>query len=246
MKPLTKAQMLRGDDFVVNERLTIKNHTLGEMIDFGEEKYFSAVNVFLARSFDYMVQLDDSGIDYEKISDFQMCIFLYQDKIVQEYLKFLYGDLNFEIATKKDTNDVILLDPKNNIIIDEVIYTYISNYLKTVNCIELKKKIKPANDWVKKELINQERNRIKRALEKKLKQNQFIEDDNLSKLISALSWGNSVGINIKNVWDLNLYQFYDGLKTLDKQKHVQILLTGIYSGAIDSKKIDSELLNWMR
>jgi hypothetical protein len=246
MKPLTKAQMLRGDDFVVNERLTIKNHTLGEMIDFGEEKYFSAVNVFLARSFDYMVQLDDSGIDYEKISDFQMCIFLYQDKIVQEYLKFLYGDLNFEIATKKDTNDVILLDPKNNIIIDEVIYTYISNYLKTVNCIELKKKIKPANDWVKKELINQERNRIKRALEKKLKQNQFIEDDNLSKLISALSWGNSVGINIKNVWDLNLYQFYDGLKTLDKQKHVQNLLTGIYSGAIDSKKIDSELLNWMR
>lgn len=247
IKPLSKAQMLRGDDFVVNDKLIIKNHTLGELIDFGEYNYFSAVSVFVDRSCDYMVQLDDMKINYEKLNDFQMCIYLYQNKDVQENLKFFYGDLNFQVANKIGTDDIVLFDPEHDVVIDEVIYTYISNYFKTVNCIEQKKRIRPANDWVKKELISQERLKQQRAAEKKAKQaTTYIEDDQLSNLISSLSWGNSSGINITNVWNLNIYQFYDGIKRVDKHKHIQNTLTGLYSGALDSKKLDLETLNWLK
>ena len=245
MNILSQSQMLRGDDFKLNDKLIIKNRTIGEITDFGNDKYFNAISVFIQRPFDLCVSLDNADIDYQKLSDFQMCIYLMQNKESQENLKFLYGDLNFQTVIEDETNYIVLLDPINGVIIDEVKYTYISNYLKTINCIELKPiRIFPYESD-RKEFIDHERGKLKRELEKQLRNKKPIEEDSMSKLITALAWGNSSGINIFNIWDLNTFQFYSGLKTVDKQKYVSYLMQGIYSGNVDSKNINKDDLNWM-
>ncbi len=58
---------------------------------------------------------------------------------------------------------------------------------------------------------------------------------NLQSIVSGIAW-KSGSINLLNITDLTIYQIYDGyyrLHTIDDCNHT---FTGIYSGAIDSKK----------
>lgn len=240
---ISTSQILHGSDIKINDNITVKNHTLKDIMNFGDKEYFSAVNVFAMRPYDYRIQLYDVGIDYRDLTDFQMCLYLYKSNI--EAIKFILGDYNFQILRKDVTNEFVLVDTEKMVEIDEATYSIISYYIKTINCIELEKVRIPANDYAYKDLMKEESKRQKRLAQKKTK--QLIDDDSyLRKYISALAWGNKVGINILNIWELNIYQFFDGIKTVSNQKESDDLRRAIYAGTIDVNKIDKSLLNWVR
>jgi len=64
-------------------------------------------------------------------------------------------------------------------------------------------------------------------------------------MISGLGW-KANNINIFDVWDLTVYQLYDGLNRLKIIDDYQFTLSGIYAGTIDSGKINLKDINWMK
>lgn len=64
--------LMRGRDFKINDKITIHMPSVGDIIDYGEQKYFQLVYLFCSTSSDYKAQLDSVGIDWQKISDFEM------------------------------------------------------------------------------------------------------------------------------------------------------------------------------
>ena len=61
----------RGKDYKVNDKITIRQPTVGEITDYGEQNFFSMVHMLTNVGADLKWQLDEVGIDYTKINDYE-------------------------------------------------------------------------------------------------------------------------------------------------------------------------------
>ena len=63
-----KKSLLKSSSVDILPNFSIRIPTVGEILD-DESTYYGIVSTLTASPFQYMVQLDDMGIDYSKISD---------------------------------------------------------------------------------------------------------------------------------------------------------------------------------
>ena len=64
----------RGRDIQITNTIKITQPTLGQIEEFGEQKYFSAIHTLTSVGADLKWQLWDLSIDYTKIEDFDLFI----------------------------------------------------------------------------------------------------------------------------------------------------------------------------
>ena len=108
---------LSSIDIIPN--LSIRIPTVGEILE-DEFAYYSIVSSLTATPFQYMVQLDDMGVDYTKITDYDLFRMLFPFYIKSD-LSMIFGDLDtsdFSIYRDKNSSNELIHSPKNNIIID--------------------------------------------------------------------------------------------------------------------------------
>lgn len=111
MTSIDELQVYRGKDFVVNDYLVIQQRTLDDICDFGEKKYFSFVSTFCATPSDMMIELEQQGIDFVKIGDWE---FFTQYGIYKtfdsEIGDFLFKGFDFsKLVPFKDEEDKVVL-----------------------------------------------------------------------------------------------------------------------------------------
>lgn len=64
----------RGVDIPISNKIMVSQPTLGEIQEFSERKYFSAVYNLTAVGADMKWQLWDSGVDYTEIEDYDLFV----------------------------------------------------------------------------------------------------------------------------------------------------------------------------
>lgn len=238
---MDEAMLLAGGYLVTDNKIKVKHPTIREVVEFGEFDYFNTINLFTLKPYDLMVQLDDMGIDYVDLSNYDLFILLYQSSNNKHGLNWLLDyDYDFKLYKDNSTGLYLLYDKSTNKSIDIVVYSQISDYIKKVNMISNKTTFNPANKRARKFIIDNERRKQKR-LQKRLNQTE----SQITNLVSALVWGNTSGINYSNIWDLYIYQFFDGVSRLQKIKEYTNIMQGYYAGTIDLKNINTEEVNWL-
>ena len=65
-----RLQLYWGAPYVINANIIITPPKIKQIVDYGEQGYFSMIHTLTAIPSDMKSQLDDIGIDYEEISDF--------------------------------------------------------------------------------------------------------------------------------------------------------------------------------
>jgi hypothetical protein len=121
-------------------------------------------------------------------------------------------------------------------VIDELAYGKIISYLCTAH--NFKKKVeKAANEFTKKFMIEEDRQKIKYNQKQPYK--SF-----LRPLISAVKC--RMGYTLDYIKNMGLYEFMDDLSRLQIIVHSDALLKGSYSGMIDTKKIPKKEFDWTR
>ena len=228
-----------GDPYVVNKYITITQPTIGDIAEYGERKYYSMVHTITAIPSDMKSQLlDVFELDYEKVEDFQLFMML-APTLPKESTAILFGDVDFTKLVPirhPQSGEVVLKDKESGTVIDIVAYEKIVNYLRKVH--GLKKKVEyAANKFTKKILIEEDRRNIE--LNKTKPYQSF-----LTPLVSAVKV--RMGYTKDYVRNMGIYEFTDDLSRLQIINNADALLRGMYSGMIDTKKIDKKELNWMR
>lgn len=236
---IDELQLYRGDNYKVNDYIIIRQPTLGEICDFGEQRYFYVVSTICATPSEYKVQLHDMGIDYEEIREFEFFAMLSKTLTVED-TSIILGDIdlsNFMPMQDRETGEMVLYDVVNNFILDFLAYNLMTNFLRKMHGF---KKIvdKAGNAATKRILIETEKRSLKRQKSKKYK-------SILVPLISSMVNCDHFKYNHSNVWDLPIYAFMDSVKRVQKIKNCDQLIQGAYSGNIDLKKIPREDLNWL-
>lgn len=67
--------------------------------------------------------------------------------------------------------------------------------------------------------------------------------NNLISIIHGMAW-KSKNLNILDIWNLSLFQLYEGYKRMDFIGHYEDMMLGVYTGNIDSNKITFADIHW--
>lgn len=230
--------------------MVIRHPTIREILNYGEENFLSAVNLFLMKPSDMMVQLDDSGIDYTQITPYVLFTFLCSEILVadengkeseiRKRLEWLTGIDDFEMVVEND--DLILRGKDSGAVIDIAVYMQIRRYLMKLMFRSDKEKYNPGNEVTRKAIIAEERRKQNRAKKRRKETPSFFASQ-----VSSLVWGNHNGYKYNDVLEMPLYQFNDGLYRLNRIKNYDFNMMGYYSGNISSKDIKGieDKIDWM-
>lgn len=105
-------KIYRGEDFIISKYITIHQPTLGEICDFGENKYFNMINSFTATPQSMKAQLWKSGVDYTTITSYQLFNLLISGFSLDQ-TKILFGSLDFQkfqLRQKEDKSLILYQD----------------------------------------------------------------------------------------------------------------------------------------
>lgn len=223
----------------VNDYISIVVPTVGEIIE-DEDAYYSLVSILTAMPIDMMVPLDDAGIDFTTLNDWELFLLMFGGLKSQD-THLIFGDLDlshFQLAVNEQNGTVILLDKEHDIKIDRAIQAQIANVLRKIHHLE-KNMRKPANEEAKKFMIERARAKQRRNRNRK-------EDSQLETLIIAMVNTEQFKYDFESTKGLSIFQFNESVRQIINKVDYEHRMYGVYTGTINAKELSQDELNWLR
>lgn len=222
----------------INDHIKIMIPSVGDIVD-KEEEYYSMVFAITSMPIDLMAQLDDAGIDFTSINEYDLFLMMFQNLKTQD-TSLLFGDLDlskFNLAINEQNGTVVLLDTENDIKIDRAIHGYIADVLRKIHHLE-KNRRKPANKEAKEYMIQRAKDKLKRNRRRK-------QESQIEPLIVAMVNAEQFKYNFDTVRDISVYQFNESVRQIVNKVDYDNRMYGVYAGTVDAKKLRQEDLNWL-
>lgn len=213
----------------------IRSPKIKDIIEIGEKKYNQYISYLL---------IDKDNFDFkgnrDEISNFYLVYFnCYHNEEFKDIffnaLKFIYG-----------------VTPTLSFYKEELFFYFKNEFrdwkLTNENFDDFQEIVKIAtNTRIEKEDYNPGNEKAAKFIEKlkaiKANRPKPKEKINLHSIINGLSW-RSNDINIFNIFDLTIYQLYQGFFASEKIDNYQFTLQGMYFGTVDIKKNKIPDIHW--
>lgn len=177
----------------------------------------------------------------EEIDEFDLLFTVcYQNvefgNIFFDAIKFYFKE---EIQLGSDDSGFFFYFENNNRRIDKSNFAEIQRIIKKANYIKVDKtpEYKAGNSKAQEMIDLIEKNKKNKPQKK--------ETMNLNSITSGLAW-KSNGINIREIFELTIFQIYNGFFTTENIDNYSHTFTGIYTGNIKSEGIDFEKIHWAK
>lgn len=215
-----------------------------DIVPIGEEKYNEYLSILLFN----MSDLDGIGnVEEIEMTPYDIVIInsIANESFKNKILKALSLFIKEEVYFYNDEKYAFFYigDVLDSRIITKDIYEILRSVLRQQNCIpETKGKFQPANKTAEDFMKQMEG--IKSKYKKYTKQ-----DDNkitLYDLVSAVVWKGKKSYD--EVFNYSIFQLYEALDRINIVDNYTFVMNGIYSGSIDTSKMQKELkeLNWIK
>ena len=231
-----------ANNWWIDDNICMHVPTVGEILnEYDEGRYFNVVYTLYATPYELMGQLDAMGIDYEKVSEFDLFCFAFLG-MDEESSKMVFENINakdYELAA--DPNDKTVHFLRNKITGHEIKREdteKISAFLRKLQCTEKCNK-KAGNSAMKKYLLEKARKKLNSA--KRSKSGNVIED----MLICLMNTSEFAARSLDDALAMNIFFFNKSMRQINKKIDYDHICAGIYAGTIDSKKINLQKVHWM-
>lgn len=254
-----KLKMYFGEPYTVVDNLVIYEPTIGDILEYGENEFYSVLNVWIAHTTQYRVKLWDMGIDWNKISDFELFCSLSRG-YTPEQTSLIFKDVDWskfkaikyelseeQIKSNEEHKDdkeykpfepqMFLISEEQSIIIDEPSYLKMAEYLRTM--FNIFPKVEKAKGKATKEAFIQEDRGLYNG-------NKEDNKSFLMPLISACINHPGFKYKLKELKEVGIVEFMDSVQRLQVYESTKSLMGGMYSGFADMSKVDKKLFNFMR
>lgn len=227
-------------DIPITTSLSIKLPTVGEILDYGEHNYYHAVSSLCATPFDLMVQLDDVGINFNDVSEFDVFGMMFRS-MEPDMLSMVFSQEidpgTFVLSRNSENGEPIIKDTKSDIVIDRYVQSIISDKLREIHFFTKNDK-KAANEATRTYLIERARKKLLRERNKPLV-------NRLENQIIAMVNAPEFKYNFETVQTLNIYIFNSSVRQVQRRIEYGQIMGGYYAGTIDPQKINLEKLDWL-
>lgn len=234
---MSTINLLYKHSYDINDNISVMIPTVGQIID-NEDDYYGLVSAFTAMPIDFICQLDDAGIDFDSITEYDLFLLLFFS-VASKDTSLLFGDLDltkFKLAENEQNGMMVLYDEENDIVIDKGIHDQIASVLRRIHHLEKNNK-RPANEDAKKFLIERTRQKMRRKSQKK--------ESQLEPLITAMVNTEQFKYNYEGASNLTIYQFNESVRQIVKKTNYNNRMIGVYTGNIDVKSLGQDDFNWL-
>ena len=230
-----RKSLLKLSSVEILPNLSIRIPTVEEILE-DEFSYYGIIHSLTASPFQYMVQLDNMGIDFTTISDYQLFMMLFT-VYAKSDLSIIFGDLDTsDFIVQGKENCEFLYSTKNKLEINEEVYHDIVNTIRKINLLE-KVNYKPGNESARKYLLEKERKKQKRNA----KQEPYLE-----KLVISLVNTSEFKYDYDSCMDLSIYKFNQSFKQIQHKIAFDNTMIGVYAGTVDTSKLSNkDILSWI-
>ena len=235
---MSTLNLLYKKQYAINDSIKIVIPSVGEIID-NEDDYYSIITVLTAMPIDLMVPLDDAGIDFTEINEYELFLLMSAGLKAQD-THLVFGDLDFskfEIAVNQQNGNIVLYDAENDIVIDRAIHSKIAGILRKIHHLE-KNRRKPANKEAKEYMLKRARDKMRRNKNRK-------QESQLEPLIIAMVNAEQYKYDFEGTRELSIYQFNESVRQIIKKVDYDNRMYGVYAGTINAKELSQDDLNWL-
>lgn len=228
-------KLLMGTPVDVGNGLLLHIPKLKEIISLGESKYSQYL---LACLFDknHTDELKGSELSSLEIL-FGYCFHNEEFRqVTLDAWKFLFQS---EASMGNDETNVFFYFEQLDKRIDKENFTYIQQIIRKANYIKADKEAeyRPANSRAAQMI-----ERIKNGRKHRPKSRETM---NLYSMISGLAWKSNT-ISLVTIFELTIYQLYNGFYTIENIDNYHHILSGIYAGTVDGKQIRFDQIHWAK
>lgn len=231
-----KIYLLYGKNMEFSEGITVLNHNMKFIIEYGWDIFYSVLSLCNAK---ISSELKDKGIT------------LFDVLISKQYIKdfLIFIDLFIE---HDDENGIHILPRMRSIMINnkgkigDINKDNIQDLLDYIRFIyAIPKQAKKESD---RQDLSEDLKELLRSLEAEQEKVNKARNKSMGITIPSIieSISMSGSYNLFNIWDLTIYQLMQEYKRLSIFKSNENTMTALYSGLIDTKKFDINSEHWAR
>ena len=271
MFDIDELKLYRGSDIVINDKIIVMQPTIGQIVDFGEKKYFHAVQCLTGVGADFKWQLwDYFNTDYTTVDDFELFKMIIWKSLSSK--KHIHKELTenreqyaeqLENISEDELSDMLInplsLILKNIDFADFEEYESDKNhetilydkehditidrfvYARIVDAVRKIHGFKRNNQFPANERTKMDL--IDDARDEAMMAAQKPYKSVLMPLISALAVKTGQ-LGNDSFWNTKVYMFFDAIKRINKIQDATLLLQGAYSGFASLKGVDKDRLDW--
>lgn len=271
MFDIDELKLYRGSDIVINDNIIVTQPTIGQIVDFGEKRYFHAVQCLTGVGADFKWQLwDYFDKDYTTVDDFELFKMIIWKSLSSR--KHLHKELmeNREQYAEQLKNiseeelEEMLINPLS-LVLKDIDLSDFEEY-ESDKCPETilydKERDITIDRFVYSRIVDAVRKIHGFKRNNQLPANDitkmFLIDDAreeammaaqkpyksvLMPLISALAVKTGQ-LGNDNFWNTKVFMFFDAIKRINKIQDATLLLQGAYSGFASLKGVDKDRLDW--
>lgn len=238
-----KLKMYFGEDYEIVKGIVISQPTIKDILEIGEENFYHSLSPFLYNSTTIRLFLWENQIDWNTVKDIEVFSYLIPT-VKKEPLKLLFKNINFEdfrlvnINKKNEEEKTVLAlySKIQDILLYENDYLMIAEYIREM--MNMHPKVEKAKGKTAKNWIIQED-------KMNLQQRKTENTSTLLSLISGCINHPGFKYNLQELKDVGICQFMDSVKRIQKYETSTAALKGMYSGFVDVKSLDKELIDFM-
>ena len=236
MESIDKLLLLRGDDIYITEDITLRQPSINQIADYGEEQFFSVFYSLCSIPSDLKSVLWDAGIDFMEISDWALFLMMSKNFSVEQ-TQIVFGDIDFssgQLMKIRDTEEVVL--QCGNVVIRESDYLSFIPYVREMIGYVMKRE-KAGNKFTKQILIDEDRRKRQEAK----KEYQSL----LYNIILSLVNTEEFSYTYKTAYETTPYQLFKSYYQIQNKKSACALYQGSMSGFVDTSKINKSSFSWL-
>ena len=230
--------LLYKQEYAINEHIKIQIPTVGEVLD-NEDDYYTMVTMLTAMPVDMMVQLDDIGVDFTAINEYELFLVLF-NALKDKDTSLIFGELDlkpFRSAVNPQNNTIVLRDKETGVVIDRGIQGQIASVLRKIHNLKRNNR-KPANQEAREYMLQ-------RAREKMRRRSKRVNDSQLEELIVAMVNTEQFHYGFEGTRELSIYQFNESVRQVIKKIDYDNRMHGVYAGTVNAKELSQDDLNWL-
>lgn len=230
--------LLYKREYAINEHIKIQIPTVGEVLD-DEDNYYTMVTMLTSMPIDMMVQLDDIGVDFTTINDYELFLILF-NALKDKDTSLIFGELDlkpFETVVNPQNGTIVLRSKETGAVIDRGIQGQIASVLRKIHDLKQNNR-KPANQEARTYMLQ-------RARDKMLRRNRRVTDSQLEELIIAMVNTEQFHYGFEGIRELSIYQFNESVRQVIKKIDYDNRMHGVYAGTVNAKELSQNDLNWL-
>ena len=236
---IDRLKSFRGKEYRLNSKITIRQPTLDEICEYGEQKYFAMMKLLCSTPADRKVEIWDAlHIYWDKMDEFELFYSTISMLSGMDLSIVLPGVdfTTFQVVFNRDSEEPVFCN-HDGVVIDRAIHFLMTDYIRQVHCFRKNVDV-GYDDYTKDIMIEDDRD------EQAAHANKPFETV-LLPMISALTNCADFKYRFDDVWTLPIGVFMDSVKRIQKYSNYEHMMHGIYSGCVDIKKLNKRDLNWM-